>query len=605
MFALVSPDAAVAERELLRRIARGERVARYRTRRLRRDGDPVTVSLSLSPVIDTRGAIVGAASVSRDLSEQELAEAKFRGLLEAAPDAIVGVGPDGRVVLVNAQTERLLGYARAELLGQPVEVLVPEAARAAHRAMRDRYLADPRPRPMGHGSQLTARRKDGTEFPADISLSALETEDGLIVSASIRDVSDRLAAAVERERLKAQAERERLEAQLQQAQRLESLGQLAGGVAHDFNNLLAVILNYSAFVEEELKGAIDAGEADRWQPTFRDVEQIQRAAQRAIALTHQLLVFGRREVVRPRVVCVNEVVRDIQKLLRRTIGEHVSLDVRLADDPWPVLADPGQLEQVLVNLAVNAKHAMPGGGMLSIATDNLAVDAEYAARQAGLRPGPHVRLRVGDSGIGMPPEVLAHAFDPFFTTRPKGEGTGLGLATVYGIVAQAGGHIHIYSEPGLGTTVTVLLPATELPIEADPRPDVAARRGNGERVLVVEDEDAMREVTRRILVRNGYHVVTAAHGTEAVGLVAALEDPPDLLLTDVVMPRMLGRELADRIVRLRPGMRVLFMSGYARPVLAEQGTLDPGVALISKPFSTDELLVAVREVLDGGQPAPA
>jgi hypothetical protein len=600
---LVAPGDEAAETELLARVVRGERVARLRARRRRRDGEIITVSLSLSPII-AEGGIVGAASVSRDLTEQERAEAKFNGLLEAAPDAIVGVDTTGRIVLANAQTARLFGYADGELIGRPVEILVPHGVRGHHQALRDRYLTDPQPRPMGQGSQLSARRRDGTSFPAEVSLSSLETEDGLIVLASIRDVSDRVEAAAEREQLTARAERERLEGQLHQSQRLESLGQLAGGVAHDFNNLLAVILNYGAFVEEELEAAIAAGEADRWQPAHRDMGQIQRAAQRAIALTHQLLTFGRREVVRPRVVSVNDVVEEVQTLLRRTLGEHVRLDVRLTPDLWPVLADPGQLEQVLVNLAVNARHAMPGGGTLAIETDNVTLDEEDAAHKPGLLAGRYARLRIGDTGVGMPKEVLAHAFEPFFTTKPKGEGTGLGLATVYGIVTQAGGHVHLYSEPGLGTTITAMIPATEQQPEPPGQRRSAPEPGRGETVLLVEDEDAMREVTRRILERNGYRVTAAfGRGHDALAYLTDRQEPVDLLLSDVIMPRMLGKELGERSLRVRPTLHVLYMSGYARPVLAEQGTLDAGVALVAKPFSEEDLLRAVRDALNG--PAPA
>jgi PAS domain S-box-containing protein len=506
----------------------------------------------------------------------------------------------GRIVMANTQTERLLGYDTGELIGQPVEELVPDQVKGHHQALRDRYLADPTPRPMGHGSQLTARRRDGSVFPAEISLSSMAAEDGLIVLASIRDVTDRLEAAAERERLKAQADRERLEAQLHQAQRLESLGQLAGGVAHDFNNLLAVILNYSAFVEEELQAAIAAGEAERWEPAFRDMGQIQRAADRAIALTHQLLTFGRREVVRPQVVSINDIVGEVEALLRRTIGEHVRLAVRLDPDLWPVLADPGQLEQVLINLAVNSRHAMPGGGTLAIETENVELDMAFAARHPGLQPGRYVRLQVGDTGVGMPPAVLAQAFEPFFTTKPKGEGTGLGLATVYGIVTQAGGHVELRSETGIGTTVTAFVPATDqIPEATEPR-EVRIHPGRGEAVLLVEDEEAMREVTRRILERNGYDVVVASDGEHAIALASLRETRINLLLSDVIMPRLLGKEVAERIRALRPQLPVLYMSGYARPVLAEQGTLDPDVRLISKPFTEEGLLTAVREILDGG-----
>jgi PAS domain S-box-containing protein len=586
------------ESDLLTRIAAGKRVEQYQTERIARDGHVVTVSLTMSPILDASGRIVGVASVSRDIGAQHRAEARFRGLLEAAPDAIVGVGEDGRIALVNTQAERLFGYPRAEMLGQPVEILVPHGMRGVHPGYRSRYFADPQQRPMGAGMQLAARRKDGSEFPAEISLSALDTEDGLLVSAAVRDVTDRIEAQAERERLRAQAERERLEAQLHQSQRLESLGQLAGGVAHDFNNLLGAILNYAAFVEEELATAAAKPGGQAWLPVRADVEQIRRAAERATNLTHQLLAFGRREIVQPRVLNLNDVVTDVELLLRHTLGEHIELATTLAPDLWAVLADPGQLEQVLVNLAVNARDAMPQGGVLSIDTDNLTADDDYASQRHDLKPGRYTRLRVSDTGSGMPRHVLDRVFEPFFTTKPKGEGTGLGLATIYGIVTQADGNAHIYSEPGQGTCFTALLPATDLvPILVEPTA-TTDHVHRGETVLVVEDEDAIREVTRRILARNGYRVVTAATGAEAVAIAEDRTQEIHLLITDVIMPNMLGKEVAERVRAIRPAVRSLYMSGYAHPVLASQGTLDPGVALIEKPFTEIALLGKVKEVLD-------
>jgi len=292
------------------------------------------------------------------------------------------------------------------------------------------------------------------------------------------------------------------------------------------------------------------------------------------------------------------VVSDVEQLLRRSLGEHVELRTSLSPGLWSVLADPGQLEQVLLNLAVNARDAMPGGGTLSIETDNLHVDDDYASGRHGLKAGRYVRLRISDTGTGMPRDVLERVFEPFFTTKPKGEGTGLGLTTVYGIITQAEGHAQIYSEPGLGTTFTVLLPATDQrakPAEA-PRPRRRVR--GGETVLVVEDEDAMREVTRRILARNGYQVLTAASGEDAITMVTESDQDIELLITDVVMPRLLGRQVAEQISAIRPSIRVLYMSGYAQPVLASQGTLDPGVILIEKPFTEADLLDRVRNVLD-------
>jgi PAS domain S-box-containing protein len=582
------------EQRVLTRVSRGERVERFRTQRLRRDGTVVTVSQSLSPISDADGAIIGVTSMCRDIGERERAEAKFVGLLEAAPDAILGVNGQGEIVLLNAEAERTFGYSRRELVGQHIEVLVPDVVRGLHTKHREQYMEDPRRRPMGAGRQLTGRRKDGSEFPADISLSSVRTEDGVLVATVIRDVTDRLEALAERERLKAQAERQRLESRLQQTQRLESLGQLAGGVAHDFNNLLAVIVNYSAFVAEEIEMAA-VSDPERWHTVARDMQQIQRATDRGIALTHQLLAFGRREVVRPRVLSLNAVVKNVEELLVRSIGEHVQLATELAPGLWPVKADPGQLEQVLVNLAVNARDAMPGGGTLTIDTSNFGESAPGA-----LTPGRFVRMGVRDTGMGMPKDVIARAFEPFYTTKPKGEGTGLGLATVYGIVKQAGGDVHINSEPGRGTTFSVLLPVTEeAPVDAVEAPATGPLPGRGETVLVVEDEPAIREVTRRILGRNGYHVLMTETPLDALEQAGRHDGEIDLLLTDVVMPKMLGKDVAERVRALRPSVKVLYMSGYARPVLANSGTLEPGVTLLEKPFSEVVLLSAVRQVLDG------
>lgn len=562
----------------------------------RRDGTTFPAEISLSPVTSDERVLVAAAI--RDVTDRKRAEAKFRGLLEAAPDAMVCVDRAGEISIVNAQAERLFGYGREELIGQPVEILVPEIVRDRHRVHRVGYFDDPRPRPMGANMRLAARRKDGSEFQAEISLGPLETEDGLLVSAAIRDITERLEIEAERERLLMRAEREEFEARLQQSQRLESLGQLAGGVAHDFNNLLAVILNYASFVHEEVSAAADQYDAARWKTVAGDVSQIELAAERAARLTHQLLAFARREVVSAQVVNLNSVVEDLEQLLRRTIGEHVELVTNLGPDLWPILADRGQMEQVLVNLAVNARDAMAEGGTLTIETDNVVVDENYATERPELRAGRYVRVQVSDIGTGMDQDVKARAFEPFYTTKPKGAGSGLGLATVYGILNQAGGSVQIYSELGIGTTVTGLLPATELDRPPAPTPSRGSGASGGETVLIVEDEDGMREVTRRILTRRGYKVLTACDGAEALDIVADSAERIDLLLTDVVMPKMLGREVADRVCALVPGIRVLYMSGYAQPVLGAKGTLEPGVTLVQKPFMEAVLLGKIREVLD-------
>jgi signal transduction histidine kinase/ActR/RegA family two-component response regulator len=482
------------------------------------------------------------------------------GRIDAIPDAVLCIA-EGRIVAINAAAEHLFGRRRAELINRSPHILVPALVGAS----------------------------------VEMSLRAVEVGGAPVLVATIRDVAHGDPSRPGSD------DRALLENQLQQAQRLESLGQLAGGVAHDFNNLLAVILNYTAFVSEELQAAVDRGEHG-WSQVNDDVVQIQRAAERAIALTHQLLTFGRREVVQPKLLNLNAVVRDLEALLRRAIGAHVLLTVNLQPGLWTVLIDPGQVEQILINLAVNARDAMSAGGMLRIETANVTVDEEYGTRLHPLPAGSYVRVRVADTGTGMPPEVVRRAFEPFFTTKPEGAGTGLGLATVYGIVTQAGGHIEIDSEPGHGTLITALLPAVDtsgtLPVAGESHPAQVSRPANGETVLLVEDEEAMREVSRRILQRSGYRVLDAADGQSALRIAASQQDRIDLLITDVVMPHMLGKEVAERVRLFHPEARVLYMSGYARPVLAEQGTLDRTVALLSKPFSEAELLNAARDVLE-------
>lgn len=413
------------------------------------------------------------------------------------------------------------------------------------------------------------------------AMPGLEERDVRMMEVFGRLIADQLEAE--------QKDAERLEARLHQSERLESVGQLAGGIAHDFNNLLAVILNYASFVTEEL------GEE---HPARSDVEEIRRAADRAAALTQQLLIFSRRERVRPEVLDLNEVVSDTEKLLRRTLGEHVELVTDLASDLEPIEADRGQLEQVLVNLAVNARDAMPDGGSLTVETSHVELAEELVTAGPAVPPGRYARITVTDTGTGMSREVAERVFEPFYTTKPKGSGTGLGLATVYGIVAQAGGHIDLYSEPGLGTVFKLYLPATESSVASPAESDFEPRRGHGETILLVEDEPAVRELTRRILSRHGYAVLEAQGPLEALETFEGHEGEVDLLLTDVVMPQMSGSELAQRISASQPEVNVLYMSGYTDDFVARQGVADDGVRLLEKPFSSDQLLVAVEGVLE-------
>jgi signal transduction histidine kinase/CheY-like chemotaxis protein len=417
------------------------------------------------------------------------------------------------------------------------------------------------------------------------------------------DLAERGAQAIYNARLmgdvvRADAERAAAQDRLRHAERMESLGQLVGGIAHDFNNLLNVIGGFGDLVAEEIAGL--AAEDARLGSVLDDVEQVRGATQRAIRLTRQLLIFARSDVVHPEVLSLNDIIADLEQLLRRTLGEHIILNTAPAGDLWPVKADAGQLEQVLVNLAVNARDAMPGGGTLTIDTANITVDEAYADGRPGLKPGRYARLRVSDTGTGMPPEVLARVFEPFFTTKEKGKGTGLGLATFYGIITGAGGYAQIYSESGFGTTISGLLPATSEEAARSEAPPDAAPRGRGETILLVEDETSLQELASRILTRNGYQVRVARTAGEAPSIAGDTSQPIDLLLTDVVMPEMLGNDVARRIHAIRPAVPVLYMSGYAQPILDTHGAFASQIDLLEKPFSEATMLTRVRRAIDSG-----
>ncbi|HEX4253874.1 MAG TPA: PAS domain S-box protein [Streptosporangiaceae bacterium] len=540
------------------------------------------------------------------LAEREQAEFRFRQLFDGAPDAMLAVEWDGSVTMANTRAVRMFGYRAGELIGRAVEALVPEDVRPVMEQERIKYFADPEARPLRPGLKIPGLRRDGSTFPAEITLSAMLTERGQLVTAAIRDVSERLAMEAERERLRAEAERERTERRAHQTQRLESLGQLVGGVAHDFNNLLNVIQGYTDFTAQEIQPMAESD--PKLAPVLDDIEQVRVAAQQAARLTRQLLTFARHEVTRPVVLDLNEAVQGAGQLLRRTLGEHINLALNPEPALWPVRADRGQLEQVLVNLAVNARDAMPGGGRLTIDTGNVDVDETYAAGRPGLQRGRYVRLRVSDTGVGMDRATLDRVFEPFFSTKPKGRGTGLGLATVYGIITGAGGTIDVYSEPNLGTAISVLLPACTDPaaVTEAAGPAVgdgpASPEGRGEQVLLVEDEPSLRELTSRILTRHGYRVQAAATGSGAIDWARAPGHPVDLLLTDVVMPEMMGNEVAAAIRAIVPGVPALYMSGYAQPILDSHGVPALSIDILEKPFTEASLLARVRQAIDEGLP---
>jgi PAS domain S-box-containing protein len=537
----------------------------------RRDGTEFPVEISLSFLATDEGPLVAAAI--RDVTAVRRGEERFRGLLSSAPDAIIGVDSDGRIELMNEQAARLFGWDHDELIGRPVEVLVPLAVQERHVAHRRSYLADPVARPMGLGLRLQARRRDGSEFPAEISLSTIEGDDGgTTVLAAVRDVTERLELEKERQR-------QALEVQREQTHRLESIGQLAGGIAHDFNNLLGVILNYSTLAARSTD-----------DPALRDdLDQISEAAQRAADLTRQLLTFARRDPARPELVDIGALVTRFAHLLSRTLGERISLSVDVCTEPALAVVDGRQVEQVLLNLCLNARDAMPEGGALQLVC---SVDDLAEGPTPSSDPGRYVLLRVIDEGAGMDAETLDRAFEPFFTTKGPGDGTGLGLASVYGIVQQNGGMVQLSSTLGVGTTAEVLLPAVDVDDQGSTVAPPAPARAV---VLLVEDEASLRRVVARMLSDAGHEVVQAPDAKAALKLVAAQERSVDLVLTDVVMPGLSGPMLMEELAA-QEGIQppVVFMSGYAP---AGQGI--EGRRILAKPFTERALLDAVREALDG------
>jgi PAS domain S-box-containing protein len=502
-------------------------------------------------------------------------EAKFRALMESASQAIIAVNARGRIEVVNNKAEELFDYSREEMIGQPLEILLPERAREAHVAHRTNYFGAPHPRPMGIGMQLAGRKRDGTEFPVEISLNYVEFGGRSLGISFITDISERL----------------RLEGQLRQSQKMEAIGQLAGGVAHDFNNLLTIIQGYSSM-------SLDGLGPDN--PLREPIEEIEKAALSAAALTRQLLAFSRRQMVQPRIMNLNTVIRQVEKMLRRVIGEDVDLVLGTADDLDEIYGDPGSIEQILMNLAVNARDAMPNGGQLILETANLCLDKEYAGAHLAVKMGPHAMLAVTDTGTGMTEDVRSHIFEPFFTTKPQGQGTGLGLATVYGIVQQMEGTIWVYSELGKGTTFKILFPAAPADaVESSRNGETTVDTRGVERVLLVEDEAAVRKFVRTMLEKQGYTVVDAMDPEDALRMVRDRAEAFDLLLTDVIMPRMNGPELAAQVQTVRPGLPVLYMSGYTDRAIRLQDRLGGDAHFIQKPFTPAALGQKLRTLLRG------
>ncbi|HJX52036.1 MAG TPA: PAS domain S-box protein, partial [Polyangia bacterium] len=503
-------------------------------------------------------------------------ERHYRTLFETVTDGIFLVSRDEKVVEVNRAACRQLGYTREELLGMPLSQIVPREALD--------HLAEVQREVVSKGFvrvDASHRRKDGTIYPVELTVSMTEVDGAPAFMAVTRDVT---------ERRRAEEDRRRLEDQLQHAVKMESIGRLAGGVAHDFNNLLTAILGNVEIANHRL----------RRNEGIQDLlGEVREAAMSAAGLTRQLLAFSRRQIVEPRLVDLNELIAHMHKMLVRLIGEDIELRTLPGQGLATVRVDPGLVEQVLMNLAVNARDAMAGGGVMIVETAAVTLDEEYKRSHPLVEPGPYVRLAVSDTGCGMSDEVKRHVFEPFFTTKPRGEGTGLGLATIYGAIRQSNGHVEVYSEVGKGTTFKIYLPAESGAPEAlTPTPDPRPVTGGSETILVVEDDDRVRSIVTRVLRDAGYHVLVASSGEAALALAGTDGEPIHLLVTDVVMPGMNGRQLADRLAQSHPETRTLFSSGYTENIIAHHGVLERGIEFLSKPYTIDVLTRRVREVLD-------
>jgi len=481
--------------------------------------------------------------------------------------------PDNPIIFANPGFEKLTGYTQAEILDRNCRFLQgPKTDPAAAEKIR---LAMQNSQPVQ--VEILNYRKDGQTFWSELIITPIRDAEGKVTH--FVGIQNDITM------------RKQLEEQFRQAQKMDAFGQLAGGVAHDFNNLLTIINGYSEMLLESLSQS---------DPSWQLIAEIHKAGERSAGLTRQLLAFSRQQILATRILNLNEVVADTDKMLRRLIGEDIRLTTTLETHPWAVLADPGQVEQVLLNLAVNARDAMPRGGRLTIETRNVELDEAYVRTRKDATAGPHVALSVTDTGTGMPPEVTVKIFEPFFTTKEAGKGTGLGLATVYGIVKQSGGHVAVYSEVGVGTTFKVYLPRTEQSSERPKSPSrfLAPPRGT-ETILLAEDEAAVRTLTRTILTGCGYRVLEAADGDEAVRVAAGHDGPIHLLITDVVMPGAGGRAVAERITERFPTIRVIYVSGYTDDAVIRHGVLREGVNFVQKPFTPAALARKVRDVLDG------
>ncbi|MBF8258374.1 MAG: Blue-light-activated protein, partial [Actinobacteria bacterium] len=570
--------------KLRERVIREGGFSGVEVRRQRKDGSFIDVRLSSGAMLDSAGIVVGMMGIYEDVTERKRAEEELRtthdklqSLVDNSPIPIVAMTADGTMTMWNPAAERAFGWSSEEIIGQQFP-MVPEGKEEEFRMLKERVF-----REGGFsGVEVTRERKDGSFVDIRLATGPIRDPGGAVVGVVgiMEDITDRK---------KMEKALHDSEEQLRQSQKIEAIGQLAGGVAHDFNNLLTAIRGYSDLLLHRL----DAG-----SPLRREVEEIQKAGERASSLTRQLLAFSRKQVLQPKVLDLNAVVANMDMMLRRLIGEDIDLLTVLRPGLWSVKVDPGQVEQVIMNLIVNARDAMPKGGKLTIETMNTDLGDAYVRSRLVVTEGSYVMLSVSDTGEGMNENTRSRLFEPFFTTKEKGKGTGLGLSTVYGIVKQSGGYIWVYSEPGKGATFKVYFPrvltAAESVKEGTKEPLLRGK----ETVLVVEDEETVRSLVRDVLIEHGYTVLTAIDGQDAIKIGREYKEPIHLIVTDVVMPKTGGREAVESLAPHLPGVKVLYMSGYTDDAIVHHGVLDKGISFLQKPFTPDSLLRKVREVLE-------
>ncbi len=580
---LAPPDRVTEWNESMERLRLGAQIEQFETVRVCKEGKQIDVSVSLSPIHDQSGLLIGASKTVRDITERKSLEDQFRQaqrrlqhVLASSPAVLftVAVAADQTwgITWTSDNLPEILGYSPSAALGKDWWL------GNIHSEDRDKVVAQFQadlPSQERSTHEYRFRHGDGSYRWTRGELRLIRDEAGKAVEAvgSWSDIT----------------ERKNLEDQFRQAQKMEAVGRLAGGVAHDFNNLLTIINGYGELVLGKLSAA------DPSRPLIREIVA---AGDRAAGLTRQLLTFSRKAIIEPKILDLKVVVADVDKMLRRILGEDIQLAIVVDPELGAVKADPGQIEQVVMNLVVNARDAMPQGGQLTVEVRNAELDEAYAREHLDARAGPHVLLAVSDTGCGMDQATMTRLFEPFFSTKGE-KGTGLGLATVHGIVKQSGGHVGVYSEVGRGTTFKVYLPrlAQRAPPEKA-RPEQAAMPRGSETVLLVEDEDGVRALSRHVLQSSGYIVLEAHDGLEAIRVAEQHKGRIDLLLTDVVMPRMSGREVAERLAGMHAGMKVLFLSGYTDDAVVRHGILEAEVAFLQKPFSPGSLAAKVREVLD-------